>query len=209
MRIPARIGGTLLIVLGGVVLLAAIVAMKIVGTTDTISLQPRQITTDGAAITTARGLLGYYDSTLTIRATAADPRQKLWIGIAHQDDLDNYLRDRSRAEILSYAYPDRLRINDIDEADDDLAAPVDLDWWVASAHGTGHAELNWPMRNAAYGAVIMKSDGSRKIAGDVTLGLQLQGAFRTAVWAGVGGLIAVLLGIGSFVLTRRHKESDR
>lgn len=205
MRVLARVGASLLIFIGLVAIAAAIGTMKFIGRENTIRMDPRTITTAGPAITTGRGLLSYYDTTLRVRVVAEDPKEKLWIGVAHQDDLSSYVADRSRAEIISYQYPDRLGLNNFTGVDNDLTAPTGLDWWVASAKGTGTAELSWPMQNAAYGAVIMNQNGHRKIAAKVSFGLQIKGVFETAEWAGLGGLIAVLLGIGIFIVSRKRR----
>lgn len=208
MRILARVGGSLLIVIGVLAIAAAVVTMKFIGRDNTIRMDPHAITTAGPAVTTGKGLLSYYATTLTVEVKAKDPKEKLWIGIAHQDDLSSYLADKSRAEIVSYQYPDQLGINNYQGVDNDLTAPTGLDWWVASAQGTGSARLSWPMENASFGAVIMNQDGSRKLAGDVTLGLQIKGVFETAEVAGIGGVVAILLGIGVFLLTRRIRSSQ-
>ncbi|SDS31973.1 hypothetical protein [Microlunatus soli] len=206
MRILARVGGSLLIFIGVLAIAVAIVTMKFIGKDNTIMMDPRTVSTAGPAVTTGKGLLSYYDTTLTVQVKAKDPKAKVWIGIAHQDDLSSYLADKSRAEIISYQYPDQIGINNYRGVDNDLVAPAQLDWWVASAKGTGSAQLSWPMRNAAYGAVIMNQNGSRKFSGDVGLGLQIKGVFETAELAGLGGLIGILLGIGVFIATRPRRR---
>lgn len=207
MRVLARIGATLIILVGVVAVAAAVVAMKTVGRNNIVDLDPRRITTTRAVVTSGHGLLGFYDTTLIIKATAVDPRTKLWIGIAHQDDLDSYLDDEPRAEIISYRYPDEIGIRDVKGTARGLPRPTGMDWWVASAQGTGSAQLSWPMRNGPYGVVIMNQSGDPRISVDATFAVQIKGIFETAELVGLGGVVAIGAGVLIFVLTRRRRRT--
>lgn len=205
MRILARIGAFILIFAGVIAVAAAVVTMKTVGKNDVIMMQPSTLHTKSAAITTAKGLLSVYGSDLHINVAATDPKEKLWLGVAYQDDLDSYLGNSSRTQVVAFSYPSRLVTDAYNGTNSALTAPRTLDWWLDTATGTGTAQLVWTMQNAPCGIVIMNQSGKPDVDAKVTVGLQVKGVYKTAEIVGAGGVVAILLGVLIFIITRRRQ----
>lgn len=205
MRFLSRVAAVLLILLGVPAVIAAAAAIKVVGSDNVVMLPAKHLRTDGAAIATAEGLLSVYDTTLHVRATAQDPKTKLWIGAADQGDLKNYLGATSRSVITRYAFPDTLTVDQYAGLDEALTAPRKLDWWLADGHGEGRAELAWPIPDGNYRVLIMNADGKPGVDVDLELGLQIEGIHETALLLLVGGTAAIVLGVVIFVLTRKRR----
>ena len=114
----------------------------------------------------------------------------------------SYLQGRQHSELTEFRIrPVRIDSQDVKGAAKPLARPADLDWWVRA--GTG--SLAWPIEDGPYSLVVMNADGTPAVDADVTIGLEVDGAFRTCLIVAVAGL--VLVGLGLLVLLRRGRPA--
>ncbi|WP_225830506.1 hypothetical protein [Streptomyces sp. NK08204] len=67
--------------------------------------------------------------------------------------------------------------------------PDQADVWMAKASGKGAQTLKWTVQPGEVAAVAMKPDGSRRLAGHVTVGVKIAGL----LWIGAALLVAGLL----------------
>lgn len=149
----------LVVALSGTAVVAGTVAAAWVGPDDTVTIRTQEITTTGPVISTAPGALSLFGPTLRIRAEAVAPATDLWLGVAHQSDLDSYYGDLIRDEVTEVAWPGRLRSHAVDGVRQDLVAPGSRDWWVAQDGGASPS-LEWRMPDGDYGVALMRTAGS-------------------------------------------------
>ena len=155
-------------------------------------------------------LIDTIDLDIRLRATALDPEQAIFIGIARQDDLDRYLADVAHDRVLRIddgtpVYRQQGRIAG------PVASPADQDVWVARASGPGTQELTWSATSGRWAAVVMNADGSPGISVTMTVGaksgLVLPLALvLTAIGAVLTAAAVVLIVYGASGARRR--ESD-
>lgn len=121
-----------------------------------------------------------------LRVTAVDVDTEAFVGIAADKDVDRYLEGvaHSRvAEIVDGGMP----LYQIESGSNDISAPVDQDFWAATASGSGTQELEWRVTDGNWSIVVMNADGSAGVTADVNAGLKV---------ASLGRLIVTLVVIG-------------
>jgi len=132
--------------------------------------------------------------TVRIRATASDPSQPVFIGIARHDAVDSYLNDVGHATITSWT--GGTTTYQVHPGSAPAVPPTTLSTWVRSAHGPGTQTITWKPGGGDWAIVAMRPDGTRglSIAADVAATVPALGWIDAGVFT-VGGifLIAAIL----------------
>jgi len=217
--VTALVAGVLLLApgtglgVGGGALLAVDAARDSTGyvTSPTLRLDSptAAITADGLTITDAGRWTRDIADIGGLRIAAAAPAgAQVFVGIAPQQDVDTWLAGVARDELTGV----RSGIAQYDRnagAVQAAASPAAQRFWVASATGTGNAELRWQVTDGKYAVVVANADGAPGVSVDV------RGAVQVPGLAGLGaglltagavlGLIAIgLIVLGGVGLGRRH-----
>ncbi len=141
-------------------------------------------------------LIDAIDLDVRLRATALDPEQAIFIGIAPQRDLDRYLGDVAHdrvVRVVGTAPIYRQQGRGVATIPD----PAEQDFWVATASGSGTQELTWSATSGRWAAVVMNADGTPGIAVSMTIGAK---SGLIAPLAVVLTLLGVVLTTGAVVL---------
>ena len=114
-------------------------------------------------------LIDAVDLDVQLIATASDPEQQIFVGIARQRDLDRYLADvaHDRVTRIDNGEPVYRRQG---EGTGPLPAPTEQDFWVASASGPGSQELTWTATSGRWAAAVLNADGSPGVAVTMDVG---------------------------------------
>lgn len=127
----------------------------------------------------------------------------VFVGIAHERDLQTYLGGVAHDEIRDFgqhASTPLLRTRGTDAP----ARPATRGFWVASATGRGEQTAEWDVSGGRWGAVVMRADARRGVDADVSAGAKLD----WLLWAGVGllaaGAIAFAGGVALVTVAGRH-----
>jgi hypothetical protein len=114
-------------------------------------------------------LIDAIDLDVQLVATALDPEDAIFIGIARQRDLDRYLADVAHDRVTRFdgGEPVYRRQGEGERA---LPAPADQDFWVARASGAGTQELTWTATSGRWAAAVLNADGSPGVAVTMTVG---------------------------------------
>jgi hypothetical protein len=124
---------------------------------------------------------------------AGQGEQPLFIGIARQSDLDQYLADVRHAEVTDVEYgPFRAQYRDV-PGSTAPSNPTRETFWVAQAAGSGLQQLTWTIQPGNWAVVLMNADGSAGVSAKV------QGGFRSDLLAPIA-LGIVLSGILGFLI---------
>jgi hypothetical protein len=126
------------------------------------------------------GLLG--DVRLRVEGDAP-----VFVGIGRDGDVDRYLGDVARDELIGFHGDDAELVPHEGRAP--RTPPGEQDFWVAEAEGPGQPELTWDADFGRWTAVVMNADGSRGIDVEADAGVKLD----WAVWVGLGLLVVGLL----------------
>jgi hypothetical protein len=135
-------------------------------------------------------LIDAIDLDVRLRATALDPEQEIFIGIARQRDLDRYLADIAHDRVIRVTGTTPVYRQQGTEVAA-VPAPTEQDFWVASATGSGTQELDWSATSGRWAAVVMNADGTPGITASITIGAK----------SGLIAPIAVALTLLGVVLT--------
>lgn len=133
-------------------------------------------------------ILDALDVDVRITATNASGAD-VFVGIGSQADVDTYLAGVAHDEVADIRagsqpiYRRRAGTNDV-------AAPVEEDFWVATATGPGTQELLWDSASGTWSAVIMNADASPRVLADVNVGAKAGFVLPLAL---------IMLGVGAFL----------
>ena len=126
--------------------------------------------------------------TIKVEARNRTASQGVFIGIAPESDIDDYLEDVEFDEITEWTSNScgvdveyRRHPGDAEPAD-----PSAQTFWEVSAYGTGTQNLKWEPETGNWVMVIMNQDGSYDIDISGAVGLKIPWVF----WVGIGLLIA-------------------
>ena len=142
-----------------------------------------------------------------VRVRAERPAgQPVFVGIAHDDDLDAYLQGVRRAEVTDLDPPEY----DLHSGGAPRRPPGAETFWVASAEGRGRQAADWDVEGGHWSVVAMNADGSSGVVVDADVGAKV----GWLVGAGIGALLGgLLLGGGGAALSalaaRRSREGVR
>lgn len=146
-------------------------------------------------------------ASVLVRATAADPGQAVFIGVASADQAAGYLRDVDHAQLTQVSFaPFRPVYREI-QGTRTPAPPGEQTFWAASSEGTGAQSLELTLQPGTWVVVIMNADASPSVAVDLTAGVRtaLLGPITAGLTVGalllLGGAVALLI-IGAAGLGR-------
>jgi hypothetical protein len=147
--------------------------------------------------------------TVRVEGESRDPSEGIFIGIARETDVDDYLsgvRYYEIAEWSSNPFDDpevdyRPHFGDLTPSD-----PTKEAFWEVSAHGSGRQTVEWKPEMGRWVLVFMNEDGSAGIDVSGSLGAELPWLF----WLGLGLLlVGVLALVGGAVMVYFAAKSPK
>ena len=117
-------------------------------------------------------LVDALDTDVRLRVTSANNRTETFVGIGREIDVDAYLAGVAHDEVIDVGsglepvYQSRTGSNEI-------APPIDQQFWIASSTGPGTQELLWEAASGRWAVVVMNSDGSPGVTSDVNVGVNV------------------------------------
>ncbi len=130
------------------------------------------------------------DTDVRLRVTGADGQRPIFVGVAPEADLDEYLSGVAHDEIF--------------EVDDGLEAvfrsrsgaasvspPTGQDFWTISASGDGTQELVWEAESGTWAVAVMNADGSAGINVDVDVGVRSAAVLPVAMGLLGAGVLTI------------------
>jgi hypothetical protein len=187
-----RTGGIALILFGlfGAVLGAAFAVLF--GPDNRVGTGPHRLSTQGQAIVTAPGALAYSGPQVELRVRSVQPGRRLFVGVAHDVDVRDFLGTTPRTRIDTIEIPWRVGTTPLPGQGFPKADAAEQSWWIADAQGEGEVVLGWRLPDTAADVVILDRDGGSRLAVDVTAAVVTPGVF-------VVGIALVVLGLGVMV----------
>jgi hypothetical protein len=207
-RIVAVVIGTVLAVVGLLVVAAGVIGLVLAGGDNTIETGTQRLTTTTAAITSGSAKIegerpaGWFfdeNDKLALRITAESPGGKpLFVGIGPTIDVRRFLDGVAHDEIDDISFRpfgvDYDRKGPLDGRE--AAPPAQQTFWTARATGTsGTVQLDWDYEPGSYVVVLMNDDGSRGVEADTSLELEVPFLHAGLIVAVVIGGLLLLLGL--------------
>lgn len=176
---------------------------------------PDRVASDGVAVITddewldgdddgGPWVLDFLDVEVRLRAEGARTSDEVFVGIAHTDDVEEYLSGTPHSVVEDIDGHDiRYRQQ---PGDGTVVDPDDVAIWVASASGAGEQELAWDVRGGQWSVVVMNADGSPELAADVEIGARSDAVTPIAITLIVFGAVTVLTAVGLIVVGVRGRR---
>jgi len=212
-RTVARTAAVLAALVGIVLLLTGVVRAGAAG--DLVETTGGTAGLTGvAAVTTSADVLDSGAIRVGLRASATSADRTVFIGVARADDVEAWLGDLGRVEVLGSGGDGRDGTEgalDIARRDGATRAPdpADADIWVASASGQGAARLAWRPADGRWRAVVVVAgaDAGDLERVDVTW-TRTAGTSSAPAFIAVGLLLLVAGAVTLVVLRRRTGRVD-
>jgi hypothetical protein len=127
--------------------------------TSTYAITTERIDLGNTTDVTPSSILG----TVRIRATASDPTQPVFIGIARHNAVDRYLNGVGHVTITSWT-GDVTTYQVHHPGSAPAVPPTALSTWMRFAHGPGTQTITWKPGGGDWTIVAMRPDGMRGLS---------------------------------------------
>jgi hypothetical protein len=147
-------------------------------------------------------------ASIRVEAQNNSSGKAIFIGIAREPDLTNYLNNVSHDEFTGLSLrPYHLELTHF-AGGSPSTPPTTRTFWVASVTGTGTQTLQWDISSGTYSLVIMNADGSAPIDAQVSLAAKVPEVVRGVGWGLlIAGIIVLIIGGGLIFLAVRRRKA--
>ncbi|WP_053205312.1 hypothetical protein [Jiangella muralis] len=198
-----------LIVLGTPLLLAGAATAVYVGPDDTVEYARADVGGEGSVAATAVGIATVTGPVLHVSARMADDGD-VFVGVGHRIHVDSYLDGVAQQTVTAADLRGEVTSSSEDGSPAPAAPPGDLDWWESSASGSGWRGVSYELTDEPVRVVVMSPSASGEpLDVELSLGVEVDGIFVTAVLVGVGGLLLIGAGVLLIWLRRRRRKRER
>ncbi len=130
------------------------------------------------------------DTDVRLRVTAIDGDRPIFVGVAPETDLDNYLAGVAHDEIREIG-DDLTAVYRSRSGGEQVGPPAEENFWAASASGDGTQELVWEAASGRWAVAVMNADGSPGVNADVNVGIRSAAVLPVALGLLVAGVVAI------------------
>jgi hypothetical protein len=133
--------------------------------------------------------------TFKVEGSNNDPSKQIFIGIAEESDVKDYLSGVEYDEITEWSiHPYKVEYEH-HPGSSVPTAPISQTFWTESAHGAGTQTLKWEPETGSWVLVLMNDDGSAGIDLSGSVGVKVSWILGIAIGFLVGGVVALITGI--------------
>jgi hypothetical protein len=131
--------------------------------------------------------------TFKVEASNDDASKNVFIGLADEQDVDDFLRDVAHDEVTDFdVRPDRLEYRH-NPGSSEPGAPTARGFWSESVHGSGTQTLQWELESGSWVLVLMNEDGAAGVDLSVVVGAKIPWLFGAGIGLLVGGVFVLLV----------------
>ena len=147
--------------------------------------------------------------TIKVEGSNYNPAQQIFIGIAEQSDVEDYLDNVEYDEIRDFKIyrPDPNETYEVEYTrhygNAAPEAPTDQTFWVAEAYGSGTQTLEWELEEGTWVLVLMNADGSKGIDLSGVVGIKVPWIFGVGLGLLIGGIVLLIIAVVMIVLASR------
>lgn len=169
-------------------------------TTDTIQMARDScaLVSCPAEITVSGMLMGEWShlSTFRIEGASNDRSKEIFIGIADERDVREYLAN-ARYDTITKLEIESSRVDyERIPGTHKPPPPTTQPFWVKTAHGSGLQHLYWELEGGTYVLVFMNADGSSFMDITARVGAKVPGL----IWIGAGVLTGGIIALATSVI---------
>ena len=208
-RPPSRLSWVLRLLVA-VVALAGVVLVALGGLKATVwkpsaTTRATLVAPGRPAVSTAVGLLGLEGPRLEVDAGSS--RRPVFVGIGRAHDVDAYLAQADRLEVIGDDGNGTLLTTQVG-SEKTLPDPAGVDVWVVSARSQGTAGLVWPDAPGQWRMVIA-TDGTAPAADKITLTWSGRTPHSPAPELIAIGLVLIVAGLITLVMLASRSRLER
>jgi len=149
--------------------------------------------------------------TFKVEGSNNDDSKGIFIGVAQESDLMDYLNDVEYDEIIHFSiHSDGF---DVDyrhhPGNSSPTAPTSETFWIESVSGTEIQTLEWELETGTYSLLLMNEDGSSDVDADVSVGVKAPWIFGVGIGFVVGGIGWLIGGILLVILAFRGRRRSQ
>jgi hypothetical protein len=142
--------------------------------------------------------------TFKVEGSNDDRSKGIFIGVADERDLQNYLSDVEYDEIIDFSIgPDTLRYRNYSGASVP-ESPVSQTFWSESVYGSGEQVMEWELESGSWSLVLMNEDGSDTVDLSIVFGAKVPWLFGTGIGLLIGGVVGLIVGFVMVYLSVRR-----
>ncbi len=139
---------------------------------------PKRFSTATVAITTEEADLTadpappqwLWDSIdFSLRFRVVGSAQDVFLGVGREADVDAYLGSAAYDQVREIRPSESVQYRSF-PGTSSIEPPVDQDFWVAAAAGSGPLDVVWDVSEGSWVVVLMNADGSPGVVADVAVG---------------------------------------
>jgi Domain of unknown function (DUF4389) len=217
-RSGSRAGSVVLLILGslmgllGLAVLAAGAGLAAVSASQSEDgfATPRAVFSVGSYAVTSPGIeitgdaaiptsLPFEIATFRLQATAADPDEEVFIGIAPRADVERYLASVHHSVVRDIDYrPFSVEYRDV-QGTEEPEPPDAQDFWIESASGQGPQQVAWRPQVGDWSVVVMNADASEGVDVGVVGRVRTDVLWPVAIGLIVGGGLLFLVGLALLI----------
>jgi hypothetical protein len=163
--------------------------------TDDLSTAGYALTTDDVTLDTAgeEWVLGEFIGDVRVEATAAEPANGVFVGVAPTADVDRYLAGVGHGRVREIGSDAGLGTTAEIRGGAPASLPGDQDFWATSVQGSGTQTLQWAPSDGDWTVVVMRADGSAGVDVDARAGVTVPALpWLSAGLLVLGGVLAVV-----------------
>ena len=146
---------------------------------------------------------------VTVRATAAPPDQQIFIGVASQSDVTQYLADVSHTELVDVKFspfrPQYQQVGGFAEP----TPPGRQTFWTSSAEGPGTQQIHIDLRQGSWALVVMNADGRPAVAAHIQAEVTLPWYATAARGTLIGGVALQMIGAALVLISAAQSARVR
>jgi hypothetical protein len=205
-RTGLRVGGWILVGLGGLLVLSA-VALVVIHLTQRgkdgyYTSSTSQVAAPGYAVTSEGLHIGDLPSVANdvvgrVRVSARSSNgQALFVGIAPQNAVNGYLAGVARSDVTDVN--DNTVTYTTHAGTAPAGAPARESFWQSASSGSSQVTATWKVKGGNWTIVVMNANGAPHVSATVSVGAKT----NLLLWAGLGFLLVGLVagGAGSAML---------
>ena len=140
-----------------------------------------------------------------------NPSEQIFMGVADEAELEDYLDNVEYDEINNIGFGWRLDFGAITytnhPGDDEPSLPASESIWDVSAAGAASETLVWETRAGSYSIAVMNGDGSKDVDVDIVFKAKIPSLAKFGIGFLVSGIVLLAIGILMIVLAVRRKAT--
>ena len=143
--------------------------------------------------------------TFKAEVSSADPESNVFIGVAREDDVSQYLGNVAYDMIIDFKVDSSKFEYSSFTGNDRPNSPTEQNFWEESAYGPGTQILEWELETGTWIFVIMNVDASAGIDAEAEIGARVPWILDIGIVLLVCGIVGILIGLLMLFLSLRRK----